>query len=249
MRELGAERITAVLGPYACGKCYEVPAEMRAEVAERVPASYAETSWGTPSIDVAAGVSAQLAELDVRGDRRDELHDRVGGPVLLPARGSGQRPAGRSGQAGPVSRTPRRGTGRKLRDNLRTVRERIQTACEAAGRAPEDAVTLVAITKTFPVSDVRALAALGVRTSGENREQELKAKAPECPDVTWHFVGQLQSNKARSVVRNASVVHSVDRSSLVTALSRAAVDEGTDAALPAAGEPGVVRIGGGRDRR
>lgn len=64
MRALGAERITAVLGPYACGNCYEVPEEMRAEVAERVPASYAETSWGTPSIDVAAGVAAQLAELD-----------------------------------------------------------------------------------------------------------------------------------------------------------------------------------------
>lgn len=65
MRDLGARRITAVLGPYACGNCYEVPAEMRAEVAERVPASYGETSWGTPSIDVAAGVRAQLAELDV----------------------------------------------------------------------------------------------------------------------------------------------------------------------------------------
>jgi hypothetical protein len=64
MRALGAQRITAVLGPYACGNCYEVPAEMRAEVAERVPASYAETSWGTPSIDVAAGVRAQLAGLD-----------------------------------------------------------------------------------------------------------------------------------------------------------------------------------------
>lgn len=65
MREVGASRITAVLGPNACGNCYEVPAEMRAEVAERVPASAAETSWGTPSIDVAAGVRAQLAELDV----------------------------------------------------------------------------------------------------------------------------------------------------------------------------------------
>jgi YfiH family protein len=64
MRTLGAGRITAVLGPYACGNCYEVPEEMRAEVAERVPAAYAETSWGTPSIDVAAGVAAQLAELD-----------------------------------------------------------------------------------------------------------------------------------------------------------------------------------------
>ncbi|TCC33354.1 peptidoglycan editing factor PgeF [Kribbella sindirgiensis] len=65
MRELGASTITAVLGPYACGNCYEVPDEMRAEVAERVPASYSETSWGTPAIDVAAGVKAQLAELGV----------------------------------------------------------------------------------------------------------------------------------------------------------------------------------------
>jgi YfiH family protein len=65
MRELGASRITAVLGPYACGKCYEVPEQMRAEVAELVPASYSETSWGTPAIDVAAGVKAQLAELGV----------------------------------------------------------------------------------------------------------------------------------------------------------------------------------------
>jgi polyphenol oxidase len=64
MRELGAESITAVLGPYACGKCYEVPEEMRAEVAGRAPAAYAETSWGTPSLDVAAGVIAQLTELD-----------------------------------------------------------------------------------------------------------------------------------------------------------------------------------------
>ncbi|MGW1346636.1 YggS family pyridoxal phosphate-dependent enzyme [Kribbella sp. NPDC002412] len=112
----------------------------------------------------------------------------------------------------------------ELRDNLRLAQERIETACEAAGRSPDE-VTLVAITKTFPVSDVRALTALGVRDVGENREQELKAKAPDCPDATWHFVGQLQSKKARSVVRYASVVHSVDRASLVTALSKAAVAE------------------------
>ena len=113
----------------------------------------------------------------------------------------------------------------ELRENLRSVRERIQKACQAAGR-PEGSVTLVAITKTFPVSDVRALAALGVTEVGENREQELRAKAPECPELSWHFVGQLQSNKARSVARLARVVHSVDRSSVVTALSKAAVEEG-----------------------
>ena len=112
----------------------------------------------------------------------------------------------------------------ELRNNLQQVRERIEKACQAAGRSAEE-VTLVAITKTFPVSDVRALAGLGVRDVGENREQELKAKAPDCPDLRWHFVGQLQSKKARSVARNASIVHSVDRSSLVAALSKAAVSE------------------------
>jgi pyridoxal phosphate enzyme (YggS family) len=111
-----------------------------------------------------------------------------------------------------------------LRANLEQVRERIEKACQAAGRA-RDEVTLVAITKTFPISDVRALAALGVTDVGENREQELKAKAPDCPDLSWHFVGQLQSKKSRSIVRHASVVHSVDRDSLVDALSKAAVAE------------------------
>jgi copper oxidase (laccase) domain-containing protein len=67
MAGLGADpgRITAVLGPAVCGRCYEVPAELRAEVADVVPAAYAETSWGTPALDVAAGVAAQLAEAGV----------------------------------------------------------------------------------------------------------------------------------------------------------------------------------------
>jgi pyridoxal phosphate enzyme (YggS family) len=112
----------------------------------------------------------------------------------------------------------------ELRSNLEQVQERIEKACQAAGRTRDD-VTLVAITKTFPSSDVRTLADLGVTDVGENREQELKAKAPDCPDLTWHFVGQLQSKKSRSVVRHASVVHSVDRDSLVEALSKAAVAE------------------------
>ena len=112
----------------------------------------------------------------------------------------------------------------ELRANLEQVQERIEKACQAAGRG-RDEVTLVAITKTFPISDVRALAALGVTDVGENREQELKAKAPDCPDLSWHFVGQLQSKKSRSIVRYASAVHSVDRDSLVDALSKAAVAE------------------------
>jgi YfiH family protein len=66
MRQLGAGPIEVVLGPYVCGGCYEVPEDLRAEVAERVPAAYAETTWGTPSLDIGAGVVAQLAGLDCR---------------------------------------------------------------------------------------------------------------------------------------------------------------------------------------
>ncbi|HET6167992.1 MAG TPA: polyphenol oxidase family protein [Marmoricola sp.] len=65
MRELGAHHITAWLGPHICGACYEVPAQMQAEVVDRVPASRATTSWGTPSVDIGAGVRAQLEALDV----------------------------------------------------------------------------------------------------------------------------------------------------------------------------------------
>ncbi|HCU94840.1 MAG TPA: YggS family pyridoxal phosphate-dependent enzyme [Actinobacteria bacterium] len=110
----------------------------------------------------------------------------------------------------------------ELSANLAALTERIAAACAAAGRAPGE-VTLVAITKTFPASDVRLLYELGVRDVGENRDQEAAPKAAECaglgPDLTWHFVGQLQTNKCASVVRYASVVHSVDRLRLVHALA------------------------------
>jgi pyridoxal phosphate enzyme (YggS family) len=109
----------------------------------------------------------------------------------------------------------------QLEGNLTAVRRTIAAACADAGRDPAE-VTLVAITKTFGEDDVRALAGLGVTTLGENRESELKAKAPATADlkIQWHFVGQLQSNKARSVARYADVIHSVDRESLVAALAK-----------------------------
>lgn len=115
----------------------------------------------------------------------------------------------------------------ELRAGLERVRADIAEACAAAGRGPDE-VTLVAVTKTFPVSDLRAVAGLGVTDLGENREHELSSKVPECADlyVRWHFVGQLQSKKARSVVRYADVVHSVDRPSLVDALSKAGTAAG-----------------------
>jgi pyridoxal phosphate enzyme (YggS family) len=108
--------------------------------------------------------------------------------------------------------------------NLARVRERIAAACAAAGRDPAE-ITLVAVTKTYPASDVAHLAALGVHDIGENRDQEASAKAVEVAaagvDVRWHFVGQLQRNKCRSVVGYAAMVHSVDRRPLVEALGAA----------------------------
>lgn len=111
--------------------------------------------------------------------------------------------------------------------NLAAVRERVRLACRAAARDPAE-VTLVAVTKTFPASDIRLLVELGVADIGENREREAAGKAAELDDlaVRWHFVGQVQSRKARSVARFAHVVHSVDRVRLVAALDRAAAEAG-----------------------
>lgn len=109
----------------------------------------------------------------------------------------------------------------QLAANLQRVRERVAAACAAAGRRAEE-VRVIAVTKQYPASDVRILADLGVRDVGENRDQEAAPKATKCRDLdlVWHFVGQLQTNKARSVVRYADVVHSVDRLRLVAELGR-----------------------------
>jgi PLP dependent protein len=111
----------------------------------------------------------------------------------------------------------------ELAARLTAVRERISAACEAAGRKPQG-VTLIAVTKTFPASDVRLLNGLGVTDFGENRDAEAAPKAAQCADLrlSWHFIGQLQTNKAASVARYATFVHSVDRLRLVHALGAAA---------------------------
>jgi PLP dependent protein len=119
----------------------------------------------------------------------------------------------------------------ELSANLTALRARIAAACAAAGRPAAD-VALIAVTKLFPASDVVALSRLGLRDVGENRDQEAAPKAAACAALgvalTWHFVGQLQANKAASVVTYADVVHSVDRPGLVSALSRRAVAAGRD---------------------
>jgi pyridoxal phosphate enzyme (YggS family) len=149
----------------------------------------------------------------------------------------------------------------ELAANLAEFRTRLDAACRQSGRAPDE-VTLIAVTKTFPASDVRLLAGLGVTDVGENRDQEAAPKHTECADFTlrWHFVGALQRNKARSVARYADVVHSVDRERLVAALSDAAVAAGRtvtalvqvslDPPAAAAGRSGtdVSEVGGLADR-
>jgi len=111
---------------------------------------------------------------------------------------------------------------------LGRVRTRIERACAQAARDPED-VTLIAVTKFFPASDIDLLAELGVRAIGENRDQEAAAKIPlvsRRDDLEVHFIGQLQTNKATSVARYADVVQSVDRSRLVRSLDHAATTHG-----------------------
>lgn len=107
---------------------------------------------------------------------------------------------------------------------LGLVNEEVTAACSAAGRKPDE-VRLVAVTKNFPASDVLHLASLGLVDIGENRDQEAAAKAAEVAEsaaVRWHFVGRLQRNKAKSVASYAHMVQSVDRKSLVSALSTGA---------------------------
>jgi PLP dependent protein len=128
----------------------------------------------------------------------------------------------------------------ELAGHLAAIRARVAAACAAAGRDASE-ITLIAVTKTRPAQDVVALTELGLADFGENKDQEAAPKAAEVAEaaaapVRWHFIGQLQTNKASSVVRYASVVHSVDRIRLVRALgsaSRAATATATATAAPA----------------
>jgi PLP dependent protein len=130
---------------------------------------------------------------------------------------------------------PSAGRREELARNLAEVRSRIDAACAAAGRDPGE-VTLIAITKTKPASDVLLLHELGLTDVGENKDQEAAPKAAACAaalragavtgtgtgaPLRWHFVGQLQTNKATSVASYADVVHSVDRVRLARALGAA----------------------------
>jgi pyridoxal phosphate enzyme (YggS family) len=111
-----------------------------------------------------------------------------------------------------------------LAERYAAVQQDVASTAREAGRDPA-AITTIVVTKFHPASLVRELAALGVRDVGENRHQEAAAKSAELAnlELRWHFVGQLQANKAAAALEYAKVVHSVDRESLVAALDRAAI--------------------------
>ena len=110
-----------------------------------------------------------------------------------------------------------------LAERYSSVKERVASACLAANREPLS-VELIVITKLHPVEVASELFDLGHRHFGENRDQEAKPKAEALRaggrEATWHFVGQLQSNKVKSVLSYASAIHSIDRESLVKELGK-----------------------------
>jgi pyridoxal phosphate enzyme (YggS family) len=114
-----------------------------------------------------------------------------------------------------------------LRARLDDVRERIARAAGRANRDPA-AIRLVAVSKTFPVEDIRAAAALGQLDFGENKVQEALPKIGATTDLPlrWHLVGHLQSNKARKAAASFDVIHSADSTDLVGRLDEAAAAHG-----------------------
>jgi pyridoxal phosphate enzyme (YggS family) len=109
----------------------------------------------------------------------------------------------------------------EIASNLNRVREQVKEAATSAGRNHEN-ITLIAVTKTFPVSDVHILASLDVHHYGENRDSDAAPKAEAVPG-TWHFQGQIQSNKLKSIASWANVIHSLDELRHIQALDKVAI--------------------------
>lgn len=110
-----------------------------------------------------------------------------------------------------------------LSDNLHEIQENIRKACERSGRNPED-VTLIAVSKTKPVSDIEQIYAAGIREFGENKVQEMNDKQKVLPgDINWHMIGHLQRNKVKYIVDNVAMIHSVDSVRLAEEISKEAV--------------------------
>lgn len=125
------------------------------------------------------------------------------------------------------------------------MQQQVAEAAHDAGREPAG-ITTVVVTKFQPLELIQRLRALGVRDFGESRHPEARDKAAALPDATWHFVGQLQTNKARQIARYMNVLHSLDRPDLVHALREQPldvliqVDLAVDGAETASGRGGIA---------
>jgi pyridoxal phosphate enzyme (YggS family) len=137
--------------------------------------------------------------------------------------------------------------------NVRRIQERIRVAAERSGRAP-DSIRIIAVTKTVSPARIREAVACGLTDVGENRLQEALAKQESLADqkVTWHFIGRIQTNKAKKIAQNFGCVHSVDRLEVAEALARSGrtglpvlievklYDEPNKSGVPLSDLPGLV---------
>ena len=110
-----------------------------------------------------------------------------------------------------------------IKENLDSVKQNIEKACNACGRAAES-VKLIAVSKTKPVEDIEQAYACGCRDFGENKVQELVEKYEKMPkDIRWHMIGHLQRNKVKYIVDKVYLIHSVDSVRLAEEISKEAV--------------------------
>ncbi len=116
-----------------------------------------------------------------------------------------------------------------VKENLTITNERIKAACARASRNPES-VTLIAVSKTKPVRLIEEAYEFGIREFGENKAQELKEKYDMLPkNISWHFIGHLQTNKIKYVVNRACLIHSVDSLHLAEEIELYCEKKGLDA--------------------
>ena len=113
-----------------------------------------------------------------------------------------------------------------MRTRLEEVERKIQSACKRANRDRSE-VTLIAVSKTKPLTDLRTAYDLGLRSFGENKVQEMTEKMNEMPDdVSWHMIGHLQRNKVKYIVGRVSLIHSLDSLRLAQSIHAEAVKKG-----------------------
>ena len=118
-----------------------------------------------------------------------------------------------------------------IKENIELVEANIKESVLKSGRNPLD-VTLIAVSKTKPVSDVREAYDYGIRDFGENKVMELVDKYEELPkDIRWHMIGHLQTNKVKYIVDKAYLIHSVDSYHLAQIISREAVKKGVTCSI------------------